>query len=84
MQLNCIALKSSITTKSNSGINRSFARFHVTIKTRSQTHEMVKSRMSYIHDNPVRAGWVENSEEYLYSSSRNYSGLKGLIEVDYW
>jgi hypothetical protein len=66
------------------GINISFARFHVPIKIRSQTHEMIESRMSYIHDNPVRAGWVENAEEYLYSSARNYSGLKGLIEVDYW
>jgi len=62
----------------------------VPIKIRSQTHEMVESRMSYIHDNPVRAGWVENAEEYLYSSARNpstagrYSGFKGLIEVDYW
>lgn len=46
--------------------------------------EIIESRMKYIHENPVRAGWVENAEEYLYSSARNYSGLKGLIEVDYW
>lgn len=46
--------------------------------------EMIESRMTYIHENPVRAGWVESAEEYLYSSARNYSGLKGLIEVDYW
>ncbi|EMS35227.1 hypothetical protein C943_02302 [Mariniradius saccharolyticus AK6] len=45
---------------------------------------MIEGRMNYIHENPVRAGWVENAEEYLYSSARNYSGLKGLIEVDYW
>jgi hypothetical protein len=45
---------------------------------------MIESRMKYIHDNPVRAGIVENVEDYLYSSARNYSGLKGLIEVDYW
>jgi REP element-mobilizing transposase RayT len=46
--------------------------------------EMVESRMTYIHENPVRAGIVEKPEEYLFSSARNYSGLKGLIEVDYW
>lgn len=46
--------------------------------------EMIESRMGYIHENPVRAGLVENAEDYLYSSARNYSGLKGLIEVDYW
>ena len=46
--------------------------------------KLIESRMKYIHDNPVRAGWVEKPEEYLYSSARNYSGLKGLLEVDYW
>ncbi|WPR75766.1 REP-associated tyrosine transposase [Algoriphagus sp. NG3] len=46
--------------------------------------EMIESRMKYIHDNPVRAGIVENPEDYLHSSARNYSGLKGLIDVDYW
>jgi hypothetical protein len=51
---------------------------------------MIESRMNYIHENPVRAGFVEKQEDYLYSSARNpdtagrYSGLKGLIEVDYW
>jgi len=41
-------------------------------------------RKKYIDENPVRAGLVENPEDYLCSSARNYSGLKGLIEVDYW
>lgn len=46
--------------------------------------EMIESRMKYIHDNPVRSGIVEKPEDFLYSSARNYSGLKGLIDVDYW
>lgn len=46
--------------------------------------EMIESRMKYIHDNPIRSGIVENAAEYLYSSARNYSGVTGLIEVDYW
>jgi len=45
--------------------------------------EMIASRMTYIHQNPVKAGLVEKPEDYLYSSVRNYAGLKGLIEVDY-
>ena len=51
---------------------------------------MIQSRMKYIHENPVRAGIVEKEEDYLYSIARNhttagkYSGLKGLIEVDYY
>lgn len=44
---------------------------------------ILKSRMNYIHNNPVKAGWVEKPEDYLYSSARNYAGLKGLIEIDY-
>lgn len=40
--------------------------------------------MNYIHENPVKAGFVEKEEDYLYSSARNYAGLKGLIDVDLW
>lgn len=40
------------------------------------------SRLRYIHENPVRAGWVESPEDYLYSSARNYAGMSGRIEVD--
>jgi len=31
--------------------------------------------------NPVLARIVENPEDYLYSSARNYWGLQGLIDV---
>ena len=43
---------------------------------------MIDSRVDYIHENPVRAGCVEVPEEYLYSSARNFSGRRGLIEID--
>lgn len=39
-------------------------------------------KLFYIHDNPVKAGIVENPEHYLYSSARDYAGLKGLIELE--
>ncbi|ANE49494.1 REP-associated tyrosine transposase [Flavisolibacter tropicus] len=38
-------------------------------------------KLNYIHRNPVAAGFVEKEEDWLYSSARNYFGLKGLIEV---
>ena len=38
--------------------------------------------MAYIHENPVRSGWVEKAEDWLDSSQRNYSGLESLIEID--
>ena len=46
--------------------------------------DMGKSKMDYIHANPVRAGYVENPEDYLYSSARDYAGLKGLIKLAMW
>lgn len=39
-------------------------------------------KLNYIHQNPVRAGWVDRAEAWLYSSMRNYAGLKGLIDID--
>lgn len=39
-------------------------------------------KLNYIHQNPVRAGWVERPEDWLYSSMRNYAGLESLIEID--
>ena len=43
---------------------------------------MMDSRVDYIHENPVRAGWEEVPEDYLYSSARNFAGLESLIEID--
>lgn len=38
-------------------------------------------KLDYIHYNPVRAGFVEKPEDFLYSSARDYYGGKGLIDV---
>ena len=43
--------------------------------------EMFKQRLNYIYENPVRAGIVENSGDYLYSSARDYQGRDGLVNV---
>jgi len=40
------------------------------------TNNMIDSRLNYIHNNPVVARWVELPEHYLYSSARNYSGMR--------
>ncbi|MBS1917456.1 MAG: hypothetical protein JST87_14345 [Bacteroidetes bacterium] len=45
---------------------------------------MSKSKMDYIHNNPVENGLVENAEDYLYSSARNYEGRKGLVKLMMW
>ena len=45
------------------------------------SNKFLQEKIDYIHFNPVRAGIVENPEEYIYSSAVNYSGKKGLIDV---
>jgi putative transposase len=44
--------------------------------------ETIKQKLEYIHNNPVEEGIVQNPEDYLYSSARNYAGLEALIEID--
>jgi REP element-mobilizing transposase RayT len=46
------------------------------------SNEMITSRINYIHQNPVRAAWVSNEEDYLYSSARNYAELDNLLQID--
>ncbi|MDW3197423.1 MAG: hypothetical protein R8G66_33910 [Cytophagales bacterium] len=43
---------------------------------------MIDSKLNYIHENPVRAGWVEEAEHYLYNSARNYAGMINQLEIE--
>ena len=43
--------------------------------------EMLQDRLNYTHFNPVKAGIVDNIEDYLHSSARDYTGRKGLVNV---
>jgi len=43
--------------------------------------KILHQKLDYIHYNPVEAGIVENPEDYLYSSARDYCGFPGLIDV---
>ena len=45
------------------------------------SEDFLDEKMNYIHSNPIRAEMVANPEEYLYSSARDYSGEKGLVEI---
>ncbi|UII20319.1 REP-associated tyrosine transposase [Fulvivirga ligni] len=40
-------------------------------------------KLEYIHNNPVVAGIVREAQDYQYSSAIDYSGGKGLIDVEY-
>ena len=45
------------------------------------SNKFIDQKVEYIHQNPVRAGFVQRAEEYLYSSARAYAGLDCLVEV---
>ncbi|QQL51000.1 REP-associated tyrosine transposase [Mucilaginibacter ginkgonis] len=40
---------------------------------------VIEQKIDYIHNNPVEAGFVDNANEYLYSSARDYCGIPGLV-----
>jgi len=45
---------------------------------------LIDQRLDYIHNNPVRAGFVLSPEEFMYSSARNYSSKRDCVmEVEY-
>lgn len=46
-------------------------------------NSMIDQKLAYVHDNPVKEGIVEKPEDYLYSSARNYAGMKGLLEIEF-
>jgi putative transposase len=45
------------------------------------TNDFLEQKLSYIHQNPVRAEIVTEPEDYLYSSARDYAGIKGLLDI---
>ncbi len=47
------------------------------------TNQMMEQRLHYIHQNPVEAGIVDEPVHYIFSSARDYTGLKGLLELEF-
>ena len=48
------------------------------------TPAMLKKKLNYLHENPVRAGLVKNPEDYVYGSGGDYfSNRKGLIDIEF-
>jgi REP element-mobilizing transposase RayT len=45
------------------------------------TDEMMRQKMEYIHNNPVRRGYIEEPWHWRYSSARIYEGKQGLVNV---
>lgn len=46
------------------------------------SNQMIDQRLDYLHMNPVKAGFVEKPEDWLYSSAKNYAGLSGILKLE--
>jgi len=44
--------------------------------------DVFRQKVEYIHHNPVKRGFVDQAEHWVYSSSRNYYTGDGCIEID--
>ena len=45
------------------------------------TNYLMEQKLEYIHLNPVKAGIVSEAEDYLYSSAKDYTGGKGMVNI---
>jgi REP element-mobilizing transposase RayT len=46
------------------------------------SEKFVWEKINYIHNNPVKAGWVKNPEDWRYSSASNYQDTESILEVE--
>jgi len=46
-----------------------------------QNDEMMRQKAEYIHQNPVKRGYVDEAVHWRYSSARDYAGVAGLLEA---
>jgi putative transposase len=42
---------------------------------------LLMDRIAHVHENPVREAIVDQPEAYLFSSARDYAGIRGLVAV---
>ncbi|MDD3602459.1 MAG: transposase [Sulfurovum sp.] len=50
-----------------------------------QTDAMMINKINYIHQNPVKRGYVDEAKHWRYSGAGNYEGIDGLIEIEgFW
>ena len=47
-----------------------------------QNDDMMKIKIDYIHQNPVKRGYVDEAKHWRYSSARDYEGVDGLLKIE--
>jgi len=45
------------------------------------SEQTLVQKIEYIHNNPVRRGYIDEAKHWRYSSARSYEGMEGLLEV---
>ncbi len=45
--------------------------------------EVIDQKVDYIHNNPIISGFVSEPHHWKYSSAADYSGFKGLLDIDF-
>jgi len=64
-------------------IDREFQLWQEGIKPKLiQGEQMMRDRLDYIHNNPVKRGYVNEPHHWRYSSDGDYFGIRGLLEVE--
>ncbi|MCR9294782.1 MAG: transposase [bacterium] len=48
---------------------------------RVENEAMLRQKIQYIHDNPLRRGYVDDPIAWRYSSARIYAGQPGMLEL---
>ena len=46
-----------------------------------ETEAMLRQKLEYIHQNPVKQGYVGDPAHWRYSSARNYAKIEALVSV---
>ncbi|ARV11916.1 transposase [Gilvibacter sp. SZ-19] len=46
------------------------------------SNKVIKQKLDYIHNNPVKAGFVTKPSHWKWSSARNFSGKGSILEID--
>jgi putative transposase len=46
--------------------------------------DVIDQKVNYIHNNPVESGFVNEPWHWKYSSALDYSGGKGILEIDFF
>jgi putative transposase len=46
-----------------------------------ESEAMMRQKLEYIHDNPVKRGYVSDPTHWRYSSARNYAKIESLVSV---